>query len=69
MGNAAIHLEALLEQERLEVFRTLLNERLEALIRGAGTTIGSLTEERESLTDTIDIASMESNRDLSLIHI
>ena len=66
MGNAAIQLEALLEQERLEVFRTLLNERLEALIRGAGTTIGSLTEERESLTDTIDIASMESNRDFTL---
>jgi DnaK suppressor protein len=55
-----------LEQERLEFFRNLLNQRLEALLEDAGQTLGNLTEEREALTDTIDIASMESNRDFTL---
>lgn len=55
-----------MEQDRLEFFRTLLQDRLKALLEGAGATIGNLTEEREALTDTIDIASMESNRDFTL---
>ena len=54
------------DAERKEFFRNLLTQRLEALLEGAGATIGDLTAERESLSDTIDIASMESNRDFTL---
>lgn len=55
-----------MEQERLDFFRKLLRERLEVLMRDAGQNIGHLVDERESVADEIDIASMESNRDFSL---
>ncbi len=55
-----------MEAERREFFKNLLEERLEALLAGAGTTLGALTEQRESLADHIDVASMESNRDFTL---
>jgi len=53
-------------QERTQFFRTLLNERMEALLREAGSNIGKLTDERESLADTLDIAATESTRDFAL---
>jgi DnaK suppressor protein len=55
-----------LEQGRLEFFHRLLDERLEALLKEAGATLETLIDERESLPDSIDVASMESNREFSL---
>lgn len=55
-----------MEKERLQFFRQLLNERLEALLHEAGATIGDLTDDKEHLADDIDLASMESNRDFQL---
>ena len=55
-----------MDPERLEFFKKLLEERLAALLSGAGSAIGELTEQRESLADHIDVASMESNRDFTL---
>ncbi|GDX78195.1 RNA polymerase-binding transcription factor DksA [Deltaproteobacteria bacterium] len=55
-----------MEPDRIEFFRTLLNERLRALLSEAGATLGDLTVEKENLADAIDLASMESNRDFQL---
>jgi DnaK suppressor protein len=55
-----------LENNQQEFFRELLNQRLNALLQGAGATLEQLTDEREVLADTIDIASMESSRDFTL---
>ena len=55
-----------MDAERTEFFRKLLNERLEALLHEAGANIGRLTNERETLADTLDIAASESTRDFSL---
>lgn len=55
-----------MEKERLEMFRTLLNDRLRSLLSEAGATLGDLTDEKENLADAIDLASMESNRDFQL---
>lgn len=58
--------EADVEQSRLEVFRTLLTERLEALSQNAGSRLGELVDQRETLSDQTDMASEESDRDLVL---
>ncbi len=55
-----------MEKEKLEFFRSLLTERLRALLTEAGATLGDLTDEKENLADAIDLASMESNRDFQL---
>jgi DnaK suppressor protein len=55
-----------MEQDRLDFFRDLLQERLERLLQEAGETLGDLTEDKESLADALDIATMESNRDFQL---
>lgn len=55
-----------MKPERLEFFRNLLNERLEALIRDAETGVGDLVSEKENLPDSIDLATHESNRDFTL---
>lgn len=55
-----------MEKDRLEFFRTVLNERLRSLLSEAGATLGDLTDEKENLADAIDLASMESNRDFQL---
>ena len=55
-----------MEEERVQFFQNLLEERLNALLKTAGSNIGNLTSEREQSADTIDIASMESNRDFKL---
>lgn len=55
-----------MDEERIQFFKKLLNERLEALLQEAGDNIGKLTDEREMLSDTLDIASMESSRDFTL---
>ena len=50
----------------LAMFRNLLTERLAQLLKGAGEQIGGLVEERESLSDAVDIASEESSREFTL---
>lgn len=55
-----------MEADRLVVFRKLLNSRLDALLEGASGTIAHLTQPRESLTDEVDIAVDEINRDFVL---
>ncbi len=52
--------------ERLEFFRNLLNERLDALIKDAESGVGDLVSEKENLPDSIDLATHESNRDFTL---
>jgi DnaK suppressor protein len=54
------------DAERTEFFKKLLEERLSAMLRDAGDSIGKLTDEREAYADTLDIATMESTRDFSL---
>ena len=55
-----------MEAERLEFFRTVLNERLDSLIREAEHGVGELVSEKENLPDSIDLATHESNRDFTL---
>jgi DnaK suppressor protein len=55
-----------METERLEFFKNILQERLERLLQEAGQTLGDLTDDKESLADALDIATMESNRDFQL---
>jgi DnaK suppressor protein len=55
-----------MDAAKLEMFRELLKNRLAALVKGAGESIGDLVEERESLSDAVDIASEESSREFTL---
>lgn len=48
------------------MFRKLLQDRLAALMQGAGEAIGSLVQEREPLSDAVDMASEESSREFAL---
>lgn len=55
-----------MEAERLLIFRRLLMDRLAALETSFGNRIGELVDQRDVLADTTDIASEESDRDLTL---
>lgn len=55
-----------MDEKQLETFRQLLLTRLEELAREAGQQIGGLVEEREALSDAVDIASEESSREFAL---
>ena len=56
-----------MDAEKTEMFRKLLNERLQALLKEAGATLGALTDDdKENPADALDLASMESNRDFQL---
>jgi len=55
-----------MDADKLEVFRSQLEERLSSLLSEAGATLGDLTDTKEPLADALDIASMESNRDFQL---
>jgi len=52
--------------ERLEFFRKHLLERLERLQTEADKTLGDLTQEKENMPDSIDLASEESERDFNI---
>lgn len=52
--------------ERLDFFRKHLLERLERLQSEAEKTLGDLTQEKENLPDSIDLASEESERDFNI---
>jgi DnaK suppressor protein len=53
-----------LEQARLDVFRQLLDERKNALLRDVNAT-ETRVEEREILPDDVDLATEESSRDFA----
>ena len=55
-----------MEAEQLKVFKGLLEERRDALLRKAGQAIGELVGERNVMSDAGDIASEEVDRDLAL---
>lgn len=55
-----------MEAERLEVFRQLLKDRLAALESAFVSRLGELVDQRDVLADTTDIASEESDRDMTL---
>ena len=55
-----------MDKEKLEFFRNLLAERLEALVDEASRSVSHLTEEKLNLPDAIDLASEESTRDFSI---
>lgn len=55
-----------MEPDRLLVFRKLLEERLASLETSFGARIGELVDQRDVLADTTDIATEESDRDLTL---
>lgn len=55
-----------MEAIRLDVFRKLLQERLSTLETGFGNRLGELVDQRDALADTTDIASEESDRDMTL---
>lgn len=55
-----------MEEERLNTFRKLLQERLEVLTKKMGSRIGQLVDQRESLSDQTDMATEESDRDMVL---
>ncbi|MEQ1507171.1 MAG: TraR/DksA C4-type zinc finger protein [Myxococcota bacterium] len=55
-----------MEPDQLDVFRKLLKERLAMLETGFGNRLGELVDQRDVLADTTDIASEESDRDMTL---
>lgn len=55
-----------MEADRLDVFRQLLHERLAVLEGTFGSRLGELVDQRDALADTTDIASEETDRDMSL---
>lgn len=55
-----------MEPEQLEYFRKLLTDQLNTLITEAQEGVSELTADTSNLPDTIDFASQESDRDLSL---
>lgn len=55
-----------MDAQKLEFFRKLLNERLEALLNDAARTVTNMTDEEESFPDPTDRASVESDRNFML---
>jgi DnaK suppressor protein len=55
-----------MEPERLEMFRKILKDRLAALEAAFVSRLGELVDQRDALADTTDIASEESDRDMTL---
>ena len=55
-----------MDLDRQDYFRSMLNQRMEVLISGAGDTMGELTTEQESHADALDIATAESSREFTL---
>lgn len=55
-----------MDEDKLEFYRKLLNERLEALMRDAEANVGELVAEKQNLPDSIDLANDESDRYFTL---
>jgi DnaK suppressor protein len=55
-----------MDRDKLEYFRQLLTERLDALINEASKTVNGLTDEKETLPDLTDRATVETDRNFQL---
>ncbi len=55
-----------MNRRRLDAFRNLLLGRLRSLESKIGSRLGELVDQRDALADTTDIASEESDRDMTL---
>ncbi len=56
-----------MEKEKLEFFRNLLNQKLEALLAGAGKAVVEMSStEEEAFPDPTDRASLETDRNFLL---
>jgi DnaK suppressor protein len=53
-------------RRRLDGFRNLLLGRLRSLESKIGSRLGELVDQRDALADTTDVASEESDRDMTL---
>ncbi len=51
-----------MEQSELEVFRSLLMSRRDAILAEAGRTVGGMSRSREDVFDDIDLGNMEVER-------
>jgi len=54
------------DSDRLVLFRQLLLSRLRSIEATFGARLGELVDQRDALADTTDIASEESDRDMTL---
>ncbi len=55
-----------MEPEKIEFFRTLLNRRMEELIKSAETTVNRMTGTEDNFPDPTDRAALESDRNFTL---
>ena len=56
----------MLTKKKLESFRTLLNDRLNDLLEQAYETVDDMSDQKESLPDPSDRATLESDRNFTL---
>ncbi len=54
--------EMTLSPDKLESFRTLLNQKINELLEDAGKTVADMTDSKENYPDPTDRASLESDR-------
>lgn len=59
-------LDAMLSKKKLTFFRKLLNERLDELLNEANRTVTGMSDQKESLADPADRATLESDRNFTL---
>ena len=52
--------------DKLEEFRTILQEQMDQLLRDAGKTVSEMTDEKTNFPDPTDRASLESDRNFEL---
>jgi len=55
-----------MEKEKLEEFRTILQDQLDKLLEDAGKTVSEMTDEKTNFPDPTDRASLESDRNFEL---
>jgi len=55
-----------MEQEHIDYFRNLLNQRLHELLNQADNTVSGMTAQKASFPDPTDRASLESDRNFML---
>jgi DnaK suppressor protein len=55
-----------MKPEKLEMFKGLLNQRIDDLLNGAYKTVNDMTDEKENFPDPNDRASLESERNFEL---
>lgn len=55
-----------LSPDKLESFRTLLNQKINELLVDAGKTVADMTDSKENYPDPTDRASLESDRNFEL---